>query len=227
MGLPWNKLSRWDRALLALAVLYLLLWPLEAAFTAAHAARIALRVAIFLAGSVVLVRLAIRGIRALTGRFLWRVRHRMAAVYVFVGVIPVLLVLSLAVFGSYLTLGPLAAYMVASRIEQRSASLQATAAAFGWKLRSVEVAGRRAAAEEFLREVSPVFPGIIVRVETPAGPVGYPPWLLEGELPPAIRNFQGVVRRQGQLFLAAQAQYEADGQSILFLVPLTDRKSVV
>ena len=222
MGLPWNKLSRWDRALLALAVLYLLLWPLEAAFAAAHAARIALRVAIFLAGSVVLVRLAIRGIRALTARFLWRVRHRMAAVYVFVGVIPVLLVLALAVFGTYLTLGPLAAYMVASRIEQRSASLQATAAAFGWKLRSVEVAERRAAAEEFLREVSPVFPGIMVRVETPAGPVGYPPWLLEGGLPPAIRNFQGVVRRQGQLFLAAQAQYEADGQSILFLVPLTE-----
>lgn len=222
MGRLWNKLNRWDRALLALAVLYLLLWPLEPAFSGAHTARIVLRVAIFLTGSVVLVQLAIRGIRGLVGRFLWRVRHRMVAVFLFVGVIPVLLVIFLAAFGTYLTLGPLAAYMVASRIEQRSATLQATAASFGWKLRSVEVSERRAAAEEFLGEASPAFPGIMVRVETPAGAVGFPPWLLEGELPPAVRNFQGVVRRQGRLFLAAQAQYETEGQSILFLVPLTE-----
>lgn len=216
-----RKLSRWDQTLLLLVGVYLLLWPLEPLSPLVLGARVALQIAIYAIGSVVVARFAIRGTNALIRRFLWRVRHRLIAVYLFVGVIPLALAVTLAVLGLVLLFGPVAAYMVRSNLDQHATALQSAAASFGWELRATEPGRRREAAARFISDASRRFPGIMLRVDTPQGPAGFPPWLVDDRLPDTIDNFQGVLRRDGKLYLAGHAQYSSDSPSVLLMMPLT------
>ena len=222
MGEWFRKQSRWDKALLGLLALYLLLWPLEPVVPGVRALRAILQGAIYILGSIAVVRYAVKGVRILVGKFLWRVRRRMAAVYLFVGFIPLVLAATLAGLGMALLFGPLAAYMVTSKVEQRSAELHTAAASFGWEIRATEPSLRPEAGRRFIQDAQGRFPGIVLRVETAEGAVaGFPSWLLEEQPPANIEQYQGVVRRGGDLFVAAHAQYAPGALSVLLMVPLT------
>ena len=217
-----QRQSRWDKGLLVLLALYLFLWPLEPIVPGVRAIREILQAAIYILGSIAVVRYVVKGIGILIGKFLWRVRRRMAAVYLFVGFIPLTLAVTLSGLGMALLFGPLAAYMVTSKMEQRTAELHAAAASFGWEIRATEPALRREAGLRFIQDAQERFPGIVLRVETPEGAVaGFPPWLLEEKPPADIEQYQGVVRRGGDLFVAAHAQYAPGALSVLLMVPLT------
>ncbi len=218
----WHRLRRWEKALLLLVALYLALWPVEGWSSTVLAVRIALQIAIYFTGSVVVIRIVAGVVRALVRRFLWRVRHRMIVVYLFIGVIPPLLAVTLAGFGLVLLFGPIAAYMVTSRLEQRAAELHATAASLGWELRSAEPGERRAIAQRFLQDALTRFPGILARFDTPRGPASFPADFSMDQPPPTIVHYRGIVRREGQLFVAAHAQYASDSAAILLMIPLTD-----
>ena len=218
----WHKLRRWEKALLLLVALYLALWPLEPHSSGVLAVRIALQIAIYFTGSVVVLRIVVGMARALVRRFLWRVRHRMIVVYLFIGVIPPLLAVTLASFGVFLIFGPIAAFVVTSRLEQRAAELHATAASLGWELRSAEPADRRAIAGRFLQDALTRLPGILARFDTARGPAAFPAGFSMDEPPPTIVHYRGVVRREGRLYVAAHAQYAPDAAAILLMIPLTD-----
>ena len=179
--LEWvRKQSRWDKGLLLLLTLYLFLWPLEPVVPGVNAIRALLQGAIYILGSIAVVRFAVKGVRILIGKFLWRVRRRMAAVYLFVGFIPLTLAVTLAGLGMALLFGPLAAYMVTSKVEQRAAELHAAAVSFGWEIRATEPSRRREAGLRFIQDAQERFPGIVLRVETAEGAVaGFPAWRLE------------------------------------------------
>ena len=95
--------------------------------------------------------------------------------------------------------GPLAAYMVTSKVEQRAARAPRPPPhrsdgksgqlnpRFGVKPASVSSRTPKSASQ-----------GIVLRVETAEGTVaGFPPWLLEEKPPADIEQYQGVVRRGG------------------------------
>ena len=146
MQASFRRMSRWERILLALLAAYLLLWPLEARWSGVFAIRTVIQIALYLLGSLVLGRVLFRLARSLTRRFLWRVRHRMAAVYVFIGVIPLALAFLLSGLGLFLILGPLGAFMVSNEVDKRAEALYATADSMIWQLRSLPDNERRAAA---------------------------------------------------------------------------------
>ena len=221
--LEWvRKQSRWDKGLLLLLAFYLFLWPFEPLIPGVGVIRALLQGAIYILGSIAVVRFSVKGVRILIGKFLWRVRRRMAAVYLFVGFIPLTLAVTLAGLGMALLFGPLAAYMVTSKVEQRAAELHAAAASFGWEIRATEASRQREAGRRFIQDAQERFPGIVLRVETSEGAVaGFPAWLLEEELPPGIERYEGVVRRGADLYLAGHAQYAPGALSVLLMVPLT------
>ena len=221
--LEWfRKQSRWDQGLLLLLASSLLLWFLGSLVPGASMARGVLQAAIFVLAFIAVIRYAVRGVRGLVGKFLWRVRRRMAAVYLFVGFIPLALAVTLAGLGMALLFGPLAAYMVTSKVEQRTAELHAAAASLGWEIRATEPSLRREAGRRFIVDARERFPGIVLRVETEQGAVaGFPAWLREEKPPPNIERYQGVVLRGRDFFLAAHAQYARDKLSVLLMVPLT------
>jgi sigma-B regulation protein RsbU (phosphoserine phosphatase) len=54
---------------------------------------------------------------------IWRLRNRLYVTYVFVGVVPIALILLLTGFGTYIVTGQVAAYLVSAELERRAAAL--------------------------------------------------------------------------------------------------------
>ena len=167
----FRRLSRWELLLLALLAAYLVLRPLEAWSTTVLGVRTVLQYAIYGIGAIVLGRALFRLFRVLTRRLLWRVRHRMAAVYVFLGAIPLILAFFLFAFGAYLLFGPLGAFMVTNEVEKRAEALYATADSLAWELRNALPEDQRRIGRRFLADAERRYPGLLVRYETPNGPV--------------------------------------------------------
>jgi sigma-B regulation protein RsbU (phosphoserine phosphatase) len=63
-------------------------------------------------------------IRRVVRKSIWRLRNRLIATYVFIGLVPIVLILALAGIGTYILVGQLAAYLVSSELDRRAASLQ-------------------------------------------------------------------------------------------------------
>jgi sigma-B regulation protein RsbU (phosphoserine phosphatase) len=184
--------------------------------------RTVLQYAIYGIGAIVLGRAPFRLFRVLTKRRLWRVRHRMAAVYVFLGAIPLILAFFLFAFGAYLLFGPLGAFMVTNEVEKRAEALYATADSVAWELRNALPEDRRRIGDRFLADAERRYPGLLVRFETPNEPVTIPAEFGMDSPPVGLETYRGVVRRQGDYYLAAYAEYETGVPSLLLMVPLTE-----
>lgn len=218
----FRRLGRWDKLLLALVAAYLALWPLEPLTAVVYGIRVALQIVIYLVGSVVLGRLVYRIARSLVRRFLWRVRHRMAAVYILVGVIPLGLALLLGAFGLLLVFGPLAAYMVSVEVEERAEAFYATADSLAWQVRAAEPAERIEIGRRFLIDARSRYPGLLVRFDGPDGPVTVPSGFAADAPPQTLESYRGIVRRDDAYYLAAYAEFEPGTPSLLLMAPLTE-----
>lgn len=76
------------------------------------------------------------GIRWLRNRLLWRLRTRLIVTYVFIGVIPVILLVTLALGSFYLFAGQFATFIVTTGLQSELKSLEAANAAIGHELAS-------------------------------------------------------------------------------------------
>ena len=79
----------------------------------------------FLLGMVVAFRLARRGLR----KAIWRLRNRLIAAYIFIAVVPVVLILLLAGIATYAVIGQMAVYLVNTELRHRQAVLLRSAEA--------------------------------------------------------------------------------------------------
>jgi sigma-B regulation protein RsbU (phosphoserine phosphatase) len=75
---------------------------------------------------IVIVFFAVLAARWLSSRLLWRLRNRLIVTYVFIGVIPLALLITLALGGFYLSAGQFATYIVTSRLDSELNSLAAS-----------------------------------------------------------------------------------------------------
>src|SRR5208282_5159153 len=72
--------------------------------------------------------------RGLKRKVLWRLRNRLIVTYMFIGVIPVVLLIAMAVITTYLFAGQFASFVVTSEINSQLRSMQAVNGAFGNEL---------------------------------------------------------------------------------------------
>ncbi len=132
------------RVFLALAALYAILeWILRATATAAL-----VFAALAIAGTMLCFRLIRKAI--------WRLRNRLYITYIFIGVVPILLVLALTGIGTYIVTGQVAAYLVSSELQRRAESLAAPARI----LSRARPAERPAIAQQMGRLLQQRLPGI-------------------------------------------------------------------
>src|SRR6185369_11869416 len=61
-------------------------------------------------------------------KVLWRVRHRLLVTWIFVGVVPIVLICLLVAEGLFFLMGQTAGYMTTSEMERQTASFSNTAA---------------------------------------------------------------------------------------------------
>ena len=200
----WKRSGKVVKAFLAALLLYLILlvvWPDSVLETF-------VAFATYVLGAWVALRLLRIGLR----KFTWRLRNRLFVAYLFIAVLPILLVLTLVALGGYMLAGQVAAYFVRSELERRLVVLRSVAS---------DLSASPASIQTIARTGQQRFPGLILWVsqhgETQEWPadanLSFPPGL-------AI-NASGVVLHDGRYF--GWADTASGDDRALALVPLTRR----
>ncbi len=206
--LPTSKLAR---TACALAWQTLLFWVLQRAVIAGgfNWARQLTGTIEFIA-FVVFFLFLILGLRRLKDRMLWRLRNRLIVTYVFIGVIPVILLSALALGSFYLVGGQFATFIVTTSLDSELHSMEAanTALAHEMAVRLDQGIPPEALGFESLQKSNKAWSqrhvhvwksGKLVYRSTPEAAEALPPML-----PAYLKSpFREVVRDRGQLFLRA------------------------
>ena len=206
----WRDRSRLEKAvaLLVLAVLIL-----QASGTQAGGLAGLIEFAALVAGAV----LAVRYIRAALGPVMWRLRNRLLITYLFIGVIPVLLLLTMAALAAYIFYGQVATYLVNEQLTRIAGTLDLAARSAARDL----TGPRRSAA---VRESGGDLEGL-VRSHMPDDLADLPMTVWETPAPPVWvgERFRGLVRTEDGYDLRAAAR--SGGRMLVISAPV-DRELV-
>ncbi len=216
-----SKPGKSDIALLILLVLYIGLWPLESSVSFVFPLRRFLQGLLYIVGGLALMRWTILGMRWAARQFLWRVRHRMAAVFFFVGALPLTFGGLLALWGLWPLFGSLTAYMVTAQVGLRAERLDATAESLLWQLRAVPPEQCDELLKSFAASSSSQFPLLEARANVGGADLAVPQSAAAWTLPDKLADHVGPVRRGGENLLTSLATDAASGDWILLAVPLS------
>ncbi len=200
----WGRLGKVEKTFSVAFVLYLIVllaWP-------DSVAEVLAAVATYVLGAWIALRLLRIGLRKIT----WRLRNRLIVAYLFIAVLPILLVLTLVALGGYMLAGQVAAYLVRSELDRRVVLLRSVAEDLSASPASIQRIHQR----EQVR-----FPGLalwtgqngVSRQWPSDADVSFPAGL------PV--NASGVAAREGRYY--AWADIVADNRQVLVLTPLTRR----
>jgi sigma-B regulation protein RsbU (phosphoserine phosphatase) len=201
----WRRLGRVERVFL-----FALLADVAAEFLLPGSLWIPLlRLAVYVLGAWA----AIRTVRSLSKGLIWRLRNRLIVAYVFIAVIPIVLILVLAGLGVWMATTQVAVYLVTSELERRVTSLRVSAR---W-ISDLPARARDEAIRKMLPEHLQRFPGLEILV---AGPVEsrYPEDATI-EPPRGWGEAHGAVVKAWRLY--AWAHVVGDGVEVTLMAPLT------
>jgi sigma-B regulation protein RsbU (phosphoserine phosphatase) len=122
--------------------------------------------------------LAIRYVRRALLVLMWRLRHRLLITYLFIGVVPVLLLLTMAALAAYIFYGQVATYLVGTEVERVKQELRLAARAAAYDVDQARAGGRelgQAALIELVRmHLPPRLADLQIEVALPRQ---RPPWI--------------------------------------------------
>lgn len=221
MAWPRLKLNRIDSVLLLLAVLMAVLWLLRSAVSTLepHVQLIQALLALF-GGLFAVYRLMALG-RWVVRKLLWRVRHRMIAVFFFIGVLPISLGVLVVAWGVILLLGPVTAHLITEEFSRQASRMEAAAAPLLWQLRDLPPADRPAFLLRYHSQAEARFPGLMLQAELDGTTASFPEGSLAGALPSQLPESGGLVRKDDAFFLAAVAQEGSPTERVVAVVPVT------
>jgi len=173
---------------------------------------------------LVIVLFLILAFRWVKAKALWRLRNRLIVTYIFIGVIPVVMLVVLAFLSSYLFAGQFATFVVTTALDSELNSLDAANSAIAHELWVKMQAGANpeTTAVEGLRRTNKAWThrhlhawrdGQIVLNSTPEAAASSPP-VLPGYLKGSFRE---VVRDHDKLFLRATETLPVRGGSLTVL----------
>ncbi len=154
-------------------------------------------------------------------KVIWRLRYRLLVAYLFIAVVPILLILVLVWLGAYVLTGQVAAYLVTSELERQTAELLMPARGLAYTAPAIrdQQAGWLASA------LRTRFSGLEVVVRSGGKVSRYPSD--SSAQPPAAGwdDASGLVRRDGRLYLWGHAAYKttdaAKATDVTMTAPVT------
>ena len=170
--------------------------------------------------------------RWLKAKLLWRLRNRLIVTYVFIGVIPVVLVMSMASITVYLFAGQFANFVVTSELDSRLRSLQSVNTAIAHELAAKLEHGQPAIAEslEGLKRHDPAWASRQICAWKGGKALAVCNGATPGEAPfslPTSLNLKtgAIVRDNDKLFLRAATVIGSESQKLTVVSSeLLDRK---
>jgi len=171
------------------------------------------------------VLFSILAFRWLKRKLLWRLRNRLIVTYVFIGVIPAVLLIAMALITLYGFAGQFASFVVTSEIDSRLRTMQAANAAVGNELAARIEKGESPTAESLAglrkrdrawgrRQLAAWHGSTALPLKaTEIAPVTFPDFLnkRDNELAKAIREgqpFKEIVRDKDELYLRAASWFD-------------------
>ncbi len=221
MGVRGLSLGRLDKVLLAFGAAILALVALEPAVPALAATRWYLLAVLIPLGLLALARRLLSLARWIARQALWRVRHRMLAVFFFVGVVPVSLAVLGALGGGLLLFGPVTANVFTTQFAGVAERLGSIAQPFLWELRYAPKSRVPELLGRFHSSASELFPDLTVHLELDGTAYSLPSDADEesrGPLAPA----QGPLRIRGEeTLLVVEVRDEVAAGRARLAVPLS------
>ncbi len=155
-----------------------------------------------LVSGLVAAMLLFRGARWLVDQALWRVRHRMVAVFFFVGVLPLFLGAVLIVWAVALLFGPLTASIITSRYTAELTAIQSASRPILSHVSDIPTSEWPSLLAEYRSSLDTRFPGIQVAVGSGQNWISSPSEFFEGPVPSVLQDAaMTVARRRSNLFL--------------------------
>ena len=207
-GAIWRRLGRIEKAFLVFAVLYALLYFTRVAPTIQLLAALGA----FIFALLALFKLARRGMR----KAIWRLRNRLIVAYLFIAVVPIILIVALAVIAGYAVIGQMAVYLVNTELTHRVNSLLRPAEA----LARAPIGDPGATLNRFVPMIRNGFPQFELRISGHED-LRYPPESRLEPPPAAWRRASGLIlKREGnEDRLYAWAHEVANGNEVTILAP--------
>lgn len=175
-------------------------------------AKIAAVVAVVLFGLLALWRLALAALR----QAIWHIRDRLIVSYVFIAVVPILLLAIFAETGAWVLSSQIGAYLLKAEMDRRVGSLQNTAGA----LARAPVTARAEAIRRSGFIFRERFPGLEILVRDPRGSeVRYPEDATIEAPPSGFGDRAGVVVKDGHFYLWAHSG--GPRSEVIVLAPIT------
>lgn len=160
----------------------------------------------------------VRGWRWARDYLLWSLRNRLVAAYVFIAVVPVLLLLTMAGLAAYLLYWQLGSYVIYNEMEEREQRVGVVATAMATSYAVEAASGQKAAAlalpvdpDTYIKNAMAELPGL--KIETGKGEE-----LLQFGDPARGGRFRGLVFSGGQLALRAVVERPSPSGRILVSV---------
>ncbi|MGA2267542.1 MAG: SpoIIE family protein phosphatase [Bryobacteraceae bacterium] len=209
-GAVWRRLGRIEKAFLVFAAVYALLYFTRAAPTMQSLAALGT----LILGLLALFKLARRGMR----KAIWRLRNRLIVAYLFIAVVPIILILALAGIAGYAVIGQMAVYLVNTELSHRMNGLMRPAEA----LAHAPIQDPATTINRFVPMIQNGFPQFELRI---AGhnDARYPPESRLEPPPPAWKRASGlIVKKDGKEDrLYAWAHEVVNGNEVTILAPVT------
>jgi len=205
-----RRLGWIEKAFLVFAAVYALLY-----FTRVAPALQALAaLGAIILGLLALVKLARRGMR----KAIWRLRNRLIAAYLFIAVVPIILIVALAGIAGYAVIGQMAVYLVSTELSHRVNGLLRPAEA----LARVPIGDPEATINRFVPMIRNGFPQFELRISGHED-LRYPPESRLEPPPPAWKRASGLIlKKEGnEDRLYAWAHEVANGNEVTILAPVT------
>src|SRR6202049_2584296 len=214
----WAGMSLVDWAALAILLLYGALWGLRQNY-----AQIPRSGFLFFLAICAAIYWLVRGWLWARDHLLWSLRNRLVAAYLFIAVVPVLLLLAMAGLAAYLLYWQLGSYVIYTEMEDREERVGVVATAMATSYAVQATLGRSAAAvalpvdpETYIKHAMAELPGL--KIETGTGEE-----LLPRSDESVRGRFRGLVFGDGQLALRAVVARPTPAGRILVsaVVPIT------
>ncbi len=209
-GQEWRRLGRVEKIFLTLIVLYLILY-----FTRLSPGwQTVVGLAAFLFFLATLFRAARRGMK----QAIWRLRNRLIAAYLFIAVVPIVLILTLVGLAGWAVIGQMAVYLVNTELTHRENALQRQAEILArLPMRDQEITVNR-----FVMSMRNAFPNPQLLV-TGKEPLRYPADNTLEPPPPGWQRASGlVIRKDGDVpHLYAWAHVpDENGKEVTIVAPI-------
>jgi sigma-B regulation protein RsbU (phosphoserine phosphatase) len=158
--------------------------------------------------TILAVVLGFTYLRRLIRRLLWRLRNRLIITYVFIGVVPIVLVLAMLGIALYILMGQVATYMVTTELKRRNDLVRDCAYGLAWNVADHRRRGNtQASANEFLKVLRGRHPHLQAVVQVDGRTFSVPADAVVKDIPPWSKpGFAGLLSAGLAYALAAHIQ---------------------